>query len=411
MKNPLRALFERRSINSTYDLLQFLLRGYGTASGVTVNEATSMNVAAVWTGIRIRSELLSTLPVDVVESSDDGRTRTRRPRHPVAQVLSQPNSWQTRSELFGMLEAHRVLRGNGYAWKNLVHNPITGFEDVRELLPMHPDQIEVVFGDDLSGPTAYKLRKRNGQTVTMPPSEVVHLKGLTTDGRMGRGFLRDLSEVIGGSLALQEHANSLWSRDATPAIALKHPKTLSPVAKNNLETSWEETYGRSKDKRRVAVLEEAMEIQQLSLTPEDGQFLETKQDLRAEIAAALGLPPHLMGLSEKTTTWGTGIEQLMIGLLTITMRPSLTTWEERLTRDLIAAPDRFSIKFNVHAFMRGDSNSQSAFFWRMIQSGVYSPNDIRALLDENPIPGGDIYLQPTNMAPLGSDPLAGNTGA
>lgn len=85
----------------------------------------------------------------------------------------------------------------------------------------------------------------------------------------------------------------------------------------------------------------------------------------------------------------------------------MTIWEQRLTRDLIAAPDRFQVKFNVHAFMQGDANAQSTFFWRMIQAGVYSPNDVRALLDENPIPNGDIYLQPTNMAPLGSDPLAG----
>jgi HK97 family phage portal protein len=267
VRNPLRALFERRGIASSYDLLQYMLRGSSTNSGATVNESTSMNVAAVWTGIGIRATLLSTLPVDVIEVSDDGRTRTRRPRHPVARVLSKPNSWQTRSELFGMLEAHRVLRGNGYAWKNLAENPLTGFQDVRELIPMHPDQVEVVSGDDLEGPARYRLHKRNGQVVPLPPSEVVHLKWLSTDGKVGRGFMRDLRETIGGSLALQEHANSLWSRDATPSIALRHPKTLSEKARQGLEEAWESTYGRSKDKRRVAVLEEGMEISSSRSTP------------------------------------------------------------------------------------------------------------------------------------------------
>ncbi len=412
MQNPLRVLFERRSINSSYDLLQYLLRGYSTAAGISVTEQTSLNVAAVWTGINIRATLLSTLPVDVIERSSDGKTRTKRPNHPVARVLAKPNDWQTRSELFGMLEAHRVLRGDAFAWKNLVNDPLAGYVHARELIPMHPDRVEVIDDlDDLHGPAAYKLHKRNGSTVTLPPEEVLHLRSFTTDGRRGRGVMRDLREVIGGSLALQEHANSLWSRDATPSIALSHPKTLSPLAKNNLETSWEETYGRGKEKRRVAVLEEGMTIEQLSLTPEDGQFLQTKQDLRAEIAAALMIPPFMIGLSEKATTWGSGIEQLQIGLRVFTQRPAATTWEERLTRDLMAYPDKFQIKFNLGAFMAGDAATQSSFFWRMVQCGVYSPNDIRALLDENPIPNGDTYLQPVNMAPLGSDPLQAGVSA
>lgn len=297
MRNPLRALFERRNIASSYDLLQYLLRGTSTASGQSVNESTAMNVAAVWTGINIRATLLATLPVDVIEVSSDGRTRTRQPRHRIAQVLSQPNTWQTRAELFGMLEAHRVLRGNGYAWKNLVLNPQTGFQDVKELIPMHPDQIEVVTGDEFSGPIGYKLHRRNGQILPIPSNEVVHLKALSTDGRTGRGLMRDLREVIGGSLALQDHANSLWSRDATPSVVLQHPKALGDKARKNLEESWEATYGRGSEKRRVAVLEEGMSIEQLSLSPEDGQFLQTKQDLRAEIAAALMIPAFMMGLS------------------------------------------------------------------------------------------------------------------
>jgi HK97 family phage portal protein len=286
---------------------------------------------------------------------------------------------------------------------------------VTELLPMHPDQVEVKEPEAFGGATEYTLIKKNGSRVPLPAREVLHVKNMSLNGRTGRGLMSDLRELIGGSLALQEHANGLWSRDALPSVVLRHPKNLGGVgsqAVKNIEESWESTYGRDKDRRRTAVLEEGMDITKLSLTAEEGQFLQTKQDLRAEIAAAAMVPPHMMGLVEKVTSWGTGIEQQQIGLMVFTAAPSARMWEARMNRDLVARPDRFSVKFNVLAMLRGDARSQAQAHWMYRQMGVYSANDIRAQLDQNPILNGDIYLQPTNLAPLGFVPPGGDgTGA
>lgn len=366
---------------------------------------------AVWTCVSLRSRALSSLPVRVYERLDE---RNKRPavNHPVSRVLSQPNSWQTRAELFGMLETHRVLRGNAYAWKNIANVP--GADGVSrptpiELIPMHPDKVEIVDGNDLSGPALYRYHVRDKAPIDMRPDEVVHLKGLSTDGRKGRAVLQDMREAIGGAIATQDHANALWSRDATPTIALRHPKTLSEKAKKGLEDSWEATYGRSSDKKRVAVIEEGMEIEQLSLTPDDGQFLQTRAFSRSEIAGAFHVPPHMLGDTEKSTSWGTGIEQQQIGFLVFTLRPDLVLWEQRLTRDLIRS-DRFFVEFALDGLLRGDQAARGQFYRVMREVGAYSANDIRAFENMNPIENGDIYLQPTNLAPLGHDPN-GNTGA
>jgi len=414
VRNPFRALFEKRSIGSSYDLLQYLTRGVASSSGASVTEATALTVAAVLTCVSLRSRALASLPVRVYERLDD---RNKRPAqwHRAAKVLSQPNSWQTRAELFGMLEAHRVLRGNAFAWKNIA--PLKGGDgemrpEVIELVPMHPDKVEILDeGPDFRGPSAYRYHLKNGRYLDLAPDEVLHLKGFSTDGLKGRSVLQDMREAIGGAISTQEHSNSLWSRDATPSIALRHQKVLSPQAKKNLEDSWEATYGRTAEKKRVAVIEEGMEIQQLSLTPEDGQFLETRKFTRAEIAGAFHVPPHMIGDTEKSTSWGTGIEQQQIGFLVFTLRPDLVVWEQRLTRDLIRQPDRFFVEFSIEGMLRGDQAARGQFYRVMREVGAYSANDIRAFENMNPIDGGDVYLQPTNLAPLGYDPSKQQAGS
>lgn len=412
MRNPLRALFERKSIGSPYELSQVFMKGFQSLSGASVNESTALSVAAVMTCVSIRSRALASLPVKVFERIDE---RNKQPAgdHPLARVLSQPNSWQTWAEFSGMVETHRLLRGNGLAWIN--RGTVPGSPDrpqVLELLPLHPDRVEIVeSANNFGGAPLYRLQRKNGgERIDLQATEVLHVKGMSTNGWKGRSVLEDARELIGSAITTQEHSSSFWSNDATPSIALRHPGALSPVAKKNIEDSWETTYGQGKDRKRVAVLEEAMEIEQLSVTAKDAQFLETRQFTRSEIAGLFHVPPHMIGDTEKSTSWGTGIEQQQIGFVTFTLTPDLVIWQQRLTRDLVVNPSRFFIEFSPNGLMRGDAAARSNFYWRMVQMGAMSPNDVRALENMNPTPNGDVYLQPVNMAPLGSDPLASTGG-
>ena len=161
----------------------------------------------------------------------------------------------------------------------------------------------------------------------LPQREVLHLRGLSTDGVMGRCVLQDARELIGGALATQEHSNTTWKRGGLPSVVLTHPKTLSEKAKDSLEKRWESVYGGSKDQRRVAVIEEGMDLTPLTVSLEDLQFLETQKFSDGRIAGWFFVPPHMVGDTEKSTSWGTGIEQQQIGFLSFTLRPDLVSWE------------------------------------------------------------------------------------
>lgn len=403
MRNPFSALFDRRSsgsIGSSADLYQFLTKGSQSSAGTAVTEATAFNVSAVMTCISLISRTVASLPLGVYERTADDR-RLPAKTHALVPALRTPNSWQTTFAFVQMMQTHVLLRGNAYAWANWTTKTSDGSEQLTELLPIHPDRMLVEQLDEFT-PPRYVMQRRNGTRLVIPNNEILHLQGLSTDGVLGRPVLRDAREVLGGALATQNYASEFWANDATPDVVLRHPRALSDKAKNNLETSFAETYGRRKDRRRVAVLEEGIELEKVTLTAQDSQFLETRKFQRSEIAGWFHVPPHMIGDTEKSTSWGTGIEQQQIGFLTFTILPWLTMWEQRLDQALVKNPARFFCKFKLEGWLRGDINSRYMAYARGIQNGWLSPNDVRRLEDLNPIDGGDVYLAPTNLAPLTS---------
>ncbi|WP_423208818.1 phage portal protein [Paracoccus yeei] len=133
-------------------------------------------------------------------------------------------------------------------------------------------------------------------------------------------------------------------------------------------------------------------------TAEDAQWIESRKFTRADIAMFFGVPPHMIGDTEKSTSWGTGIEQQSIGFVAYTLEDHLTTWEETIARDLID-PTRTDLyaRFNRAALVKGDIKARWEAYVKGLQWGVWSPNEIRTLEDENPREGGDVYYPPPNM--------------
>jgi HK97 family phage portal protein len=386
MRNPLRSLFETRAIGSSYELAQHLMRGYPSTAGVEVTETTAMRVAAVATCVSLISRTVASLPIDVIEQS--GETRRVVSGHWLSQALLRPNGWQTRFEFLQVMQALLSLHRNAYAWLNWVGRGST--RRVAEMIPLHPSQMRVFQKTEFDAPV-YVLRRGNGEDMPLAADEVLHLRAMSTNGVQGRSALDDGRDLVGGALAQQDHSAGFWGSGGNPDVVLKHPKTLSDKAKKGLEDSWQDTYGGGQGKKRVAVIEEGMEVTPLTWSNEAAQFLETRQMSRAEIAGYFHVPPYMIGDIEKQTSWGSGVEQQQIGFVNFTIRPDLVLWEDKLCRQCLENDPRYSVKFRVEGLLRGDSAARAAFYKTMREIGAYSANDVRAYEDLNPRPGGDLY--------------------
>ena len=238
------------------------------------------------------------------------------------------------------------------------------------------------------------------QQIVLSQDEVLHVPGLGFDGLIGYSPIAMAKNAIGMSLAAEQYGALFFANGATPGGILEHPGIVKDPVK--LRESWHAQFSGT-NRHNVAVLEEGMTFQQLSIPPDQAQFLETRKFQIDEIARIFRVPPHMVGDLEKSTF--SNIEQQSLEFVKYTLNPWCVRWEQAMNQQLVLPSERAQIftKFNVDGLLRGDYQSRMNGYAIGRQNGWLSANDIRELEDMNRIPteqGGDTYLVNGNMLPL-----------
>lgn len=369
-----------------------VLAAMRAAIGGGVDEKTALGVAAFNRCVELVTGAVAVLPLDVFERR--GGTRRALDDHPVAEVLQRrPNAWQTPSEFRRLLMAHVLLRGDGMAMK------VTSGGKVIALLPMNPDRCDVVQRDD--GKIEYRYMTTRGERVTLAREDVFHVRAFSLDGLRGLSVLARARGPLAFSRATETHGTALFQNKAQIAQAFKHPGAMSDAAYARFKRDVDELRG-AENAGKSLILEEGMDSKEIQMTSTDAQWLESRKDNRAEIYMSFGVPPHLAGDTEKSTSFGSGIGDQNIGFLQYTMDPHFVAWEEAIRRDLLDAPGdrRVYAKFNRNAFLRVDVEKRYRAYQIALQWGFASPDEVRALEDWNPRPDGlgGVYYDPPNTA-------------
>ena len=375
----------------------------GSASGKQVNERTSMQMTAVYSCVRILSEAVASLPLNVFRYTGNGG-KEKAFDHPLYRLLhDEPNPEMSSFIFRETLMTHLLLWGNAYA--QIIRN---GKGEVIALYPLMPDRMTV--DRDSNGRLYYKYRKSNDDAPTMEsgvvslaPSDVLHVPGLGFDGLVGYSPIAMAKNAIGLAIAAEEYGSKFYANGAAPSGVLEHPGTLKDPTR--VRDSWNSTFGGSSNSHKVAVLEEGMKYTPISISPNEAQFLETRKFQINEIARIFRVPPHMVGDLEKSSF--SNIEQQSLEFVKYTLDPWVIRWEQALYRTLLSEEEKktYFFKFNVEGLLRGDYQSRMQGYATARQNGWMSANDIRELEDLDRIPaelGGDLYLINGNMLPLES---------
>lgn len=370
-------------------LLEMISAGGLAVSGVQINTDTAIRYAAFFTCLKVLSEDVGKLPVKLYKSRP-GRGSDIALDHRVHRLISRrPNDYMTSSEFWEMCTAHQVLRGNFYAWKNIVGGEVT------ELLPLNPGSCRARLREDWT--LVYDVTFANGKRDILGQDEIFHVRALTLDGINGLGALEYARESLGLGVAAERHGAKLFVNGANPGGALETEQVLTDEVFERVKNSWNEKHQGIDNSHKVAILEGGLKWASVTMTNVDAQWLENRKHTDNQICGLLRVPPHKAAILDRSTN--NNIEHQSLDYVNDGLMPILTRIENRIRISLLNEKDEAShyAKFTVAALLRGDMKARAQFYKDMVYLGAFSPNDVLELEDRNPREGGDIYLTPSNM--------------
>lgn len=366
----------------------------GSVSGPAVDADTALKISTVYACVGLLSETIASLPLVIYRYLENDQGRDRAQNHPLYEVLhSQPNETMTAFQFVQMMQAHALLRGSGYA--EIRPGP-RGFAD--QLIPFHSDRVQK---EKLAnGRIRYRVQMDNGEIRAYNDEDIFEVGGMTLDGWNTVSVVGYARDSFGLSLGAERYGGRFFRNDSRPGGVLQTDKALTKDAAKRIKSDWQ-TLHSGANQHQVAVLEQGLKWQAVGVTPEEAQFLGTREFQAEDVCRWFRVPPHMVGLTSKATSWGSGIEQMSIGFVTYTLRPWLERWKQAIRRDLILAPNSYFVDFVVEGLLRGDILTRYNAYSIARQWGWMSVNEIRRLENYNSVPGGDVYLSPMNMAPAG----------
>lgn len=370
--------------------------GSRTAAGVIVTEETALTYGAFWACVKAIAEDTAQLPLLTYRRVDNGG-KERATDHPVYALLKDsPNPEMTSFEFRSTLAAHAATWGNGFAeiaWSKR--------GQPEALWPLLPNKIENL--ERRNGQLFYTYRLPDGRTTVLSGQQVLHVRGLSSNGLWGYSPVRQAMNEIGLGLTTGKFGGLFFENGARPGGLLRHPGSLSKEAQKRLRESFEDGHGGLSNAHRLKVLEEGMDYQSVGIPPEEAQFLETRQFQVTEIARWFRMPPHMIG--DLTHATFSNIEHQALNYVQHTLGPWLVNIEQAMQRDLLTPRDRVNLDIEhlVDGLLRGDMKSRNEALAIQRQNGVITVNEWRRLENMNPVEGGDTRIEPLNMTAVGTN--------
>jgi len=362
---------------------------YTTESASTVTFESAMQLSAVWACVKLLSETVSSLPLNIYRKTADGRKLDER--HALSQLFAgKVNRWQNKIEFFETVMLNLMTQGNAYCVIERSGGRITG------LLPIMSQQVEPMLLND--GTLVYNYTNDRGVTV-LAAENIWHIK-LMGNGTVGMSPLAYQRDTLGIAQAAELATTKIYRNGAKPSGVLSIDRVLNASQRQQVRDSFSTLTTTTDD--RLIVLEGGMKFDAISLSPQDIELLSSRKFQISEICRWYGVPSVMVNDNNGSTTWGSGIEQIMQGFYKLTLRPILEKIEASIRISLMEPGERarYDVEFDFDALLRADAKNRFESYRVGIMAGVMTPNEARALEHLDPKSGGDRLLMQGAMMPI-----------
>jgi len=373
-----------------------------SSDDLEISGTKSLNEVTVYTCIKILAETLGKLPLRIYQDSGGIRKASD---HYLYQLLKlRPNPYMSAIDFWKCLEVQRNVHGNAYAWMDLIPTGRNAGK-IQGFYPLDSSRMSIYVDNKglISSKQAvwYVFTDLEGTQYKLQESEILHFKGLSTNGIAGLSTIETLRNTIENAKASGKFLNNSYKNGMQSAGIINYTGDLSPAAETVFKNKFEQMSSGLANANRISMLPIGYQYQPMALKMTDAQFLENTRLTMQQLTAAFGIKPHQ--INDQTKTSYASVSEANREFYTDTLLAILATYEQELTWKCFLNSELnagFYAKFNADILMRGDPKARYDAFALAVQNGIKTPNEIRALEEDPPLEGGDRLYVNGNMVPL-----------
>jgi HK97 family phage portal protein len=351
------------------------------------------------------------MPLPILRKNGENTEILRN--EPLWKALNQrANNYQTAKNFRRVLSHHALNYGNGFA--RIDRRGAGPESDAYAFHIIHPSNF--VKKDIVRGDAEYVFRDSKGLEEVLKNHQVMHLMNYSDDGLTGIGAIECAKESIAQALAIEAYGATFFGRGGLKAGLLKKVVPFrTDEDRKRFDKDWQEKYRQGRDGFHKNLLVEGdWDYKPIGSDPTEAQLVEARSAMVPEIARFYGLTPHLAG--DLSRAHFANVEHLWIEFLNITEAPWMVAWEQEIHRVVLTERQRdagYYAKHNTASFMRGDFEARMRAYATLLQNGIASINETRALEDWDPVPGGEAHHIQLNMqtVPGTGEPTASEKAA
>lgn len=374
------------SISGQYPYINNLAT-YTPGIDYDIGMSQAMRIATVFTCVLVRAESLSTLPVNVMQSTAEGSQVAYN--HPVYKLIhNKPNPFQTASSFWKSVSAHIDLHGECFCLVKYSGR----IQPIRIDLIQDPKSVQILETDN--GSAVYEYNGNRYQDY-----EILHFMDLSLDGYRGCSKISYNAQTVNYAAKLKRYGTNAIDQQPPGYFTTEQSYDVVKKQEGNLQKSWSENTAAGK----TPLLPFGLKWVHTQINPEDAQYLEAIGATKEDIYGIFRIPPTLAQNYERATF--ANAEQQDLVFVKHTMLPILTNIEQECNAKLFAesnatSKEPYYVKINVNAFMRGDFATRTQGYKTLWERGLITGNQVADLEDWNHFEGGDKRFIPMNMIPL-----------
>lgn len=346
-----------------------------TMSGESVTTENAITIGAVYACVNIKANAIAKLPLQTFKKTKSGRDRETI--HRAHYLLEKrPNPYMTPYVFKHTMTVHRNMWGRAYIL--MVFDGLV----LKELKLLDPARVKEV--EDTTGDIWFVYHEK-GNIYKYHHSEIIYLPY----GPHGKSPIEIARETAGTMKAAQKFSGSFYKNGTTTRGFLKVPGQLNKEAKRKLRESWAEQNSGMDNANSVAILDGGLEWVNMSMPLKDAEFIASQKFNISEIARIFNVPLHMLNEMDRATF--SNIEHQSMEFIMNTVQPECISIEEEMNYKLFTSNEqkKLYVKFNLTSALRGDSKTRAEFYEKMLDKGVYSINEVRALEEADAIEHGD----------------------